>query len=130
MLLALLNECCDLGLDKVFVHSLDTARGTLAPHTAAVLPAGTPVAATQRMDVRGQLVIPGMIDTHAHVFQHVTGRFGLEADLCGVHSGVTTLIDQGGPSCMTNLGRPAARSRRRAYTPVAAQVASMRGSAS
>jgi dihydroorotase len=42
-----------------------------------------------------------MIDTHAHVFQHVTGRFGLEADLCGVHSGVTTLIDQGGPSCMT-----------------------------
>jgi len=42
-----------------------------------------------------------MIDTHAHVFQFVTGRFGLEADLCGVHSGVTTLIDQGGPSCMT-----------------------------
>jgi dihydroorotase len=42
-----------------------------------------------------------MIDTHAHVFQHVTGRFGLEADLCGVRSGVTTLIDQGGPSCMT-----------------------------
>jgi len=31
---------CDLGLDKVFVHSLDTARGTLAPHAAAVLPAG------------------------------------------------------------------------------------------
>jgi dihydroorotase len=35
------------------------------------------------------------------VFQHVTGRFGMEADLCGVRSGVTTLIDQGGPSCMT-----------------------------
>jgi len=68
---------------------------------AAVLPAGTAVAAHQRMDVRGRLVIPGMIDTHAHVFQHVTGRFGLEADLCGVRSGVTTLIDQGGPSCMT-----------------------------
>jgi len=68
---------------------------------AAVLPAGTVLAAHQRMDVRGRLVIPGMIDTHAHVFQHVTGRFGLEADLCGVRSGVTTLIDQGGPSCMT-----------------------------
>jgi dihydroorotase len=68
---------------------------------AAVLPAGTAVAAHQRMDVLGRLVIPGMIDTHAHVFQHVTGRFGLEADLCGVRSGVTTLIDQGGPSCMT-----------------------------
>ena len=49
----------------------------------------------------GKLVLPGLIDTHAHVFQYVTGRFGLEADMCGVHSGVTTLIDQGGPSCMT-----------------------------
>lgn len=68
---------------------------------AAVLPPGAPVQAAQRLDVRGQLVLPGMIDTHAHVFQHVTGRFGLDADLCGVRSGVTTLIDQGGPSCMT-----------------------------
>jgi 6-phosphogluconolactonase len=31
---------CDLGLDKVFVHALDAAGGTLAPHTAAVLAAG------------------------------------------------------------------------------------------
>ena len=53
------------------------------------------------MDASGKLVLPGLIDTHAHVFQYVTGRFGLEADMCGVHSGVTTLIDQGGPSCMT-----------------------------
>jgi dihydroorotase len=68
---------------------------------AAVLPQGTPVDAHERIDVRGKLVIPGMIDSHAHVFQYVTGRFGLEADLCGVRSGVTTLIDQGGPSCMT-----------------------------
>ena len=68
---------------------------------AAVLPAGTPAQARQRVDVTGKLVIPGMIDTHAHVFQHVTGRFGLDADLCGIQSGVTTLIDQGGPSCMT-----------------------------
>ncbi len=75
--------------------------GLRAGRVAAVLPRGTPASARERIDVRGQLVIPGMIDTHAHVFQHVTGRFGLEADLCGVRSGVTTLIDQGGPSCMT-----------------------------
>jgi len=68
---------------------------------AAVLPAGASASARQRINASGQLVIPGMIDTHAHVFQYVTGRFGLEADLCGVYSGVTTLIDQGGPSCMT-----------------------------
>jgi len=60
-----------------------------------------PSAAAAVLDASGKLVLPGLIDTHAHVFQYVTGRFGLEADMCGVHSGVTTLIDQGGPSCMT-----------------------------
>ena len=68
---------------------------------AAVLPSISPSSARESIDVSGKLVLPGLIDTHAHVFQHVTGRFGLEADLCGVRSGVTTLVDQGGPSCMT-----------------------------
>lgn len=53
------------------------------------------------VDVAGKLVTPGLIDTHAHVYQHVTGKFGLNPDLVGVRSGVTTLVDQGGPSCMT-----------------------------
>lgn len=68
---------------------------------AAVLPSIAPSSAKDSLDVSGKLVLPGLIDTHAHVFEFVTGRFGLEADLCGVRSGVTTLIDQGGPSCMT-----------------------------
>ena len=72
-----------------------------AGHVAAILPPGHSMQARERIDARGKLVLPGMIDTHGHVFQHVTGRFGLDADLCGVRSGVTTLIDQGGPSCMT-----------------------------
>jgi dihydroorotase len=58
----------------------------------------------ERIDCRGRLVLPGLIDTHAHVYEHVTGSFGLNADLCGVHSGVTTLVDQGGASCMTLPG--------------------------
>jgi dihydroorotase len=72
------------------------------------------------IDCEGKLVLPGLIDTHAHVYQYVTGRFGLNADMCGVQSGVTTLIDQGGPSCMTLPGfrkfivEPA-RSRVRAF---------------
>ena len=57
--------------------------------------------AIERIDVTGHHVIPGMIDTHAHVYEHVTGKFGLSPDLVGVYSGVTTLVDQGGPSCMT-----------------------------
>jgi dihydroorotase len=68
---------------------------------AAILPRGAAAEARTRIDVAGRLVIPGMIDSHAHVFQYVTGRFGMDANLCGVRSGVTTLIDQGGPSCMT-----------------------------
>lgn len=56
------------------------------------------------IDCTGKLVVPGLIDTHSHVYQYVTGRFGLNADMCGVHSGVTTLIDQGGASCMTLPG--------------------------
>jgi dihydroorotase len=69
-----------------------------------VLPAIAPSSARESVDVSGKLVLPGLIDTHAHVYQYVTGRFGLEADLCGVRSGVTTLVDQGGPSCMTLPG--------------------------
>ena len=52
-------------------------------------------------DVRGKLVLPGMIDTHAHVYRYVSGRFGLDADMVGVGSGVTTVVDQGGPSVLT-----------------------------
>jgi dihydroorotase len=83
------------GLDGEFDIAIDGGR------IAAVVPRGQLLPARERIDAAGKLVIPGMIDTHAHVFQHVTGRFGLEADMCGVYSGVTTLVDQGGPSCIT-----------------------------
>lgn len=58
----------------------------------------------ERIDCRNRLVLPGLIDTHAHIYQYVTGRFGLNPDLCGVYSGVTTLVDQGGASCITLPG--------------------------
>src|SRR5215813_15495415 len=63
-----------------------------------------PTSAREVVDVTGEIVLPGLIDTHAHVYQYVTGRFGMNADMVGVHSGVTTLVDQGGPSCMTLPG--------------------------
>ena len=91
---------------------IDPARGLDGPYDVAIsdgriaqvdvaIPA---VAAAQTLDVKGKLVLPGLVDTHAHVYQYVTGRFGLDADLVGVQSAVTTLIDQGGPSCMTLPG--------------------------
>jgi dihydroorotase len=63
-----------------------------------------PATARETVDLSGRIVIPGMIDTHAHVYTYVSGRFGLPADMVGVESGVTTLVDQGGPSCMTFPG--------------------------
>jgi dihydroorotase len=71
---------------------------------AAVQPDILTSSSKEVVDVRGRLVLPGMIDTHAHVYKYVSGRFGLDADLVGVQSGVTTIIDQGGPSCMTFPG--------------------------
>lgn len=83
------------GVDKVCDIAIKDGRIALLADTIA------PSAAKKLMSAKGKLVTPGLIDTHAHVFEHVTGRFGMEADMCGVDSGVTTLIDQGGPSCMT-----------------------------
>jgi dihydroorotase len=70
---------------------------------AAIGPA-LPGPARETVDVRGRLVLPGLIDTHAHVYRYVSGRFGLDADMVGVRSGVTTLVDQGGPSVLTFPG--------------------------
>ena len=63
-----------------------------------------PSSAREVVDVTGKIVLPGLIDTHAHVYQYVSGRFGMNPDMVGVQSGVTTLVDQGGPSCMTLPG--------------------------
>lgn len=84
------------GLFDIAICDGKVAAIVAADNVSAALPT-----ADESIDVSGKLVTPGLIDSHAHVFQFVTGRFGMEADLCGVHSGVTTLIDQGGPSCMT-----------------------------
>src|SRR5277367_3984671 len=85
------------GLDSV--GDLLAAGGRIA----AIAP-GIEAAGAEVIDCAGRLVLPGLIDTHAHIYEHVTGRFGLNADVCGVRSGVTTLVDQGGPSCMTLPG--------------------------
>jgi dihydroorotase len=86
------------GIDGV--RDVAVKGGRIAAVAADMLPS----AARETIDCRGRLVLPGLIDTHAHVYQYVTGRFGLNADMCGVHSGVATLVDQGGPSCITLPG--------------------------
>ena len=78
--------------------------GILDGKIAAIEPQLDANAAREVRDVAGKIVLPGMIDTHGHIYQHVTGKFGLNPDMVGVQSGVTTVVDQGGPSCMTLPG--------------------------
>lgn len=90
-------------------HVIDPATGRDGPadiavtngRIAAIETTLGEAAARETVDLAGRIVTAGMIDTHAHIYQHVTGKFGLNPDLVGVQSGVTTIVDQGGPSCMT-----------------------------
>ncbi|HEV3043531.1 MAG TPA: amidohydrolase/deacetylase family metallohydrolase [Roseiarcus sp.] len=90
--------CPASGIDGI--RDIAIRRGRIAAVQADILPSS----AREVVDVSAKLVLPGLIDTHAHVYQYVTGRFGMSADMVGVQSGVTTLVDQGGPSCMTLPG--------------------------
>ena len=71
---------------------------------AAVKADIAPTRARETVDVSGKLVFPGLIDPHAHVYEYVTGPFGINAEVAGVRSGVTTLIDQGTANAFTFAG--------------------------
>jgi dihydroorotase len=66
------------GIDGAFDVAIQGGR------VAAVQAAIPKDSAQEVFDVSGTLVLPGLIDTHAHVYQYVTGRFGLNADMVGV----------------------------------------------
>jgi dihydroorotase len=78
------------------IRDIGIKRGRIA----AVAPKLDPGAA-KVVDAAGLIVTPGLVDTHAHVYQYVSGDFGLNPDLVGVRSGVTTVVDQGGASALT-----------------------------
>lgn len=81
---------------------IDPGTGTFGQYDVAVcgdriaaLDADIPATAARRVvDAKGALVTAGLIDIHAHVFEHGTD-FGLNPDDAGIHSGCTTLVDQG-----------------------------------
>ena len=57
------------------------------------------------VDVTGKLVVPGLIDLHCHIYDGVN-QTGVNPDLAGVRSGVTTLVDAGSAGCFTFGGFP------------------------
>src|SRR5947207_4758596 len=56
--------------------------------------------ARREIDARGAIVCPGFIDMHVHVYEWVT-NFGVPADAAGIHSGATTIVDQGSSGAWT-----------------------------
>ena len=83
------------------IHDIGVQDGRLA----AIGPAVDPGEATRVIDVSGKIVTPGLIDVHVHVFDGVTSN-GVNPDLAGVHSGVTSLVDAGSAGCATFGGFP------------------------
>src|SRR5262245_53819613 len=61
--------------------------------------------AARAIDVSGKIVTPGLIDLHAHVFEGVN-RTGVNPDLAGVYSGVTTIVDAGSAGAATFAAFP------------------------
>lgn len=99
-------ECFDLLLKGGRV--VDPAQGLdalldvaiVGDRIAQVAPGIVPSTARRVIDVAGSVVAPGLIDLHTHVYRHVTD-FGLEADDAGIHSGCTTIVDQGSAGAWT-----------------------------
>ena len=50
--------------------------------------------ARQVFDATHKIVTPGLIDVHSHVYEHGT-PLGVNSDLVGIQSGVTTIVDAG-----------------------------------
>ncbi len=107
--------CPASGIDGI--RDVAVRDGRIAAVEETILPSS----AAEVIDVSGKIVLPGMIDTHAHVYQYVTGRFGLNPDMVGVRSGVTTVVWTRRPVLHDPAGLPPlhrrASARRRRCSP-------------
>jgi dihydroorotase len=82
--------------------------GDIAVHggaIASIARAIPPAEAVRTIEVKGKIVTPGLIDLHAHVFEGFN-RTGVNPDLGGVYSGVTTIVDAGSAGAATFGGFP------------------------
>src|SRR5690606_34826024 len=59
--------------------------------------------AAQVIDASGQVVTPGLVDLHTHVYHGVT-FWGIHADPVAARSGVTTWLDVGSAGAFNIIG--------------------------
>ena len=83
---------------KLDISVKDGVISQLAPHIDSA-------ETSQVIDASDKVVTPGLIDLHCHVYEAVIST-GLNPDLVGVRSGVTTLLDAGSAGCHTFGGFP------------------------
>ena len=74
-----LHTVCDVVITEGRVAAVEDDLGHLNPAT--------------RIDARGLLVTPGLIDMHVHVYPHTS--IGLDANQLCLSGGVTTMLDAG-----------------------------------
>lgn len=86
----------DSGLNAIRDIAVENGRvaAIMPPQSVPQGPGGTVV------DAAGCLVTPGLIDMHAHVFEHVT-EFSVPPEVAGYRMGVTTVVDGGSAGCLT-----------------------------
>jgi dihydroorotase len=94
----------DTPYDTIIVGGeiLDPGAGIAGPYdlaiaggkVALVAPQLDPGLAARTIDARGQLVTPGLVDLHTHIYWGAT-YWGVEADPVAARSGVTTWLDAG-----------------------------------
>jgi dihydroorotase len=84
------GEVLDPGAGIAGRYDLAIAGGRVA----LVAPQLDPGLAARTIDARGQLVTPGLVDLHTHIYWGAT-YWGVEADPVAARSGVTTWLDAG-----------------------------------
>lgn len=70
---------------------------------AAIAPNINPHLVSKQLDARGQIVTPGLIDLHTHIYWGVT-YWGIEADPVAARTGVTGWVDAGSAGAYTFPG--------------------------
>jgi dihydroorotase len=91
----------DPSVDLHGVHDIAVQNDKVA-HIAPTIPNEE---ATRVIEVAGNIVTPGLIDLHAHVFGGFISN-GVHPDLGGVYAGVTTIVDAGSAGCAIFNGFP------------------------
>jgi dihydroorotase len=84
------GEVLDPGAGIVGRYDLAIAEGRVAE----VAPRIDPGRAAHIVDARGQIVTPGLVDLHTHIYWGAT-YWGVEADPIAARTGVTTWLDAG-----------------------------------